>query len=224
MEVEEIEHGQNGEFMPMLECLIEGGNKEQSALQQLSENSLQNDLALERLNMQMDEMLEALEVQKALEVNNNQKSSLEVESENHSLALDQNKEELSNAQNKKMMLMLKTILENEEKQNIALEDLKKVLTENDDNVRIFESPKKILVEAHYAHQLESVKTSQEESDYEEKSELYFEESRIEHPPSNSMSVNNAKKNIELESTSVNENWAEIDSSSREKEDVKIRIN
>ncbi|XP_070049343.1 uncharacterized protein [Nicotiana tomentosiformis] len=62
MEVEEIEHGQNGKFKIMLECLLEGGNKEQNALEELLENSLQNDLALERLNLQMGEMLEALEV------------------------------------------------------------------------------------------------------------------------------------------------------------------
>ncbi|XP_070045541.1 uncharacterized protein [Nicotiana tomentosiformis] len=63
MEVEVIKHGRNGEFKLMMECLLEGGNKEQNALEELLENSLQNDLALERLNSQMGEMLKALEVQ-----------------------------------------------------------------------------------------------------------------------------------------------------------------
>jgi len=125
MEVEKIEHGQNGEFKLRLECLLEGGNKEQNVLEELLENSLQNDLALERLNSQMGEMLEALEVQKASEVNDSQEHSLEVEAENPSLELDQNQEELSNAQNERMMLMLEAILENKEKQNLALEDLNK---------------------------------------------------------------------------------------------------
>ncbi|XP_070022384.1 uncharacterized protein [Nicotiana sylvestris] len=221
-EVEEIEHGRNGEFKLMLECLLEGGNKEQNTLEELLKNSLQNDLALERLNSQMGEMLEALEVQKSSKVNDRQESSLEVEAENPSLALDQNQEELSNAQNEKMMLMLEAILENEEKQSLTLEDLKQGLTQNDEDIRTLKDQMKILVEAHYAHQLESVERSQEESDFEEESELYFEESRIEHPPTDFMSVSDAKKNMELESTGVNENLVEIDSSSGEKEDVKIR--
>ncbi|XP_070055985.1 uncharacterized protein [Nicotiana tomentosiformis] len=40
MKVEEIEYGQNGEFKLMLECLLEGGNKEQNALVEHLENSL----------------------------------------------------------------------------------------------------------------------------------------------------------------------------------------
>jgi len=221
MEVEEVEHGKNGESTLMLECLLEGGNKEQNALEELLENSLQNDLALERLNLQMGEMLEALEVQKASEVNDSQEPSLDVEAENPSLALDQNQEELSNTQNERMMLMLEAILENEEKQSLALEDLKQSLTQNDDNIRTLENQMKILVEAHYAHQLESVERDQEESDFEEESKHYFEESRIEHPPTDSMSVNDAKKNMELESTGVSENMVEVDSSSGEKENEKI---
>ncbi|XP_070010488.1 uncharacterized protein [Nicotiana sylvestris] len=170
----------------------------------------------------MGEMLEALEVQKASEVNDSQEFFLDVEAENPSLALDQNQEELSNAQNKKIMLMLETILANEEKHNFALEELKQSLTHNDEHIRTLENQIKILVEAHFAHQLESVEGSQEESDFEEESELYFEESRIEHPPNDSMSASDAKKNMESESTSVNENLVEIDSSPGEKEDVKIR--
>ncbi|XP_070049048.1 uncharacterized protein [Nicotiana tomentosiformis] len=222
MEVEEIEHGQNREFKLMLECLLEGGNKEQNALEELLKNSFQNNLVLERLNLQMGEMLESLEVQKASEVNDNQEPSLDVDVENSSLALDQNQEELSNAQNERMMLMLEAILENEEKQILALEDLKQSLTQNDDDIRTLKNQIKILVEAHYAHQLESVERDQEESDIEEESELYFEESSIEHPPTDSMSVNDAKKNIELESTGISENMVEVDSSSGEKENVKIR--
>ncbi|OIT22031.1 hypothetical protein A4A49_63509, partial [Nicotiana attenuata] len=153
MGVEEVEHNRNGEFKLMLECLLEGGNKEQSALEELLENSLRNDLALERCHSQMGEMLEALEVQKASKVNESQELSLDVEAENLSLALDQN---------------------------------------------------------------------QEESNFEEESERYFEDSRIEHPPTNSMSVNGAEKKIGLESTGVNKNLVEIDSNPREKEDVKIR--
>ncbi|XP_070055339.1 uncharacterized protein [Nicotiana tomentosiformis] len=169
----------------------------------------------------MGEMLEALEVQKASEVNDSQDLSLYVDAENRSLALDQN-QELSNAQNEKMMLMLEAILENEE--SLALEDLEKGLTQNDEHIRTLEYRMKILVETHYAHQLESVERSQEESDYEKESELYFEESSIEHPPTDSMSVSDAKKNMELESTGANENMVEIDSSSGEKENIKIREN
>ena len=65
----------------MIEFLLEGGNKEQNALEELLKNSLQNDLVLERLNSQMREMLEALEVQKASEVNDSQEPSLEVKAE-----------------------------------------------------------------------------------------------------------------------------------------------
>jgi len=126
MEVEESEHCQNGDFKLMVECILEGGNKEQ------------NDLALERLNLQMGEMLDALEVQRASEVNDSQKPSLEVEAENPSLALDQNQEELSNAQNERMMLMLEAILEYEEKQSLALEDLKQALHRNDETIRTLE--------------------------------------------------------------------------------------
>ncbi|OIT08923.1 hypothetical protein A4A49_58252, partial [Nicotiana attenuata] len=153
MGVEEVEHGRNGEFKLMLECLLEGGNKEQSALEELLENSLRNDLALERCHSQMGEILEALEVQKASKVNEIQELSLDVEAENLSLALDQN---------------------------------------------------------------------QEESNFEEESERYFEDSRTELPPTNSMSVNGAEKKIGLESTGVNKNLVEIDSNPREKEDAKIR--
>ncbi|XP_070035563.1 WEB family protein At5g16730, chloroplastic-like [Nicotiana tomentosiformis] len=213
MEVEEIEHSQNGKFKLMLECLLEGGNKEQNALEELLENSLQNNLALERLNSQMEEMLEDLEVQKASEVNDSQKFSLEVEVENPSLALDQNQEELSNAQNERMVLMLEVILENEEKQSLALEDLKQALSQNDDNIRTLKNQMKILVEAHYAHQLESVERDQEESDIEEESELYFEESSIELLPTDSNSANDAKKNMELGSTGVSKNMVKVDSSS-----------
>ncbi|XP_070049013.1 uncharacterized protein [Nicotiana tomentosiformis] len=106
VKVEEIEHGQNGEFKLMLECLLEGENKEQNALEEILENSLQNDLVLERLNLQMGEMLEDLEVQKSSKVNDSQEPYLEVEAKNPSLALDQNQEELSNAQNERMMLMV----------------------------------------------------------------------------------------------------------------------
>ncbi|OIT18687.1 hypothetical protein A4A49_56387, partial [Nicotiana attenuata] len=116
-------------------------------------NSLRNDLALERCHSQMGEMLEALEVQKASEVNESQELSLDVEAKNPSLALDQN---------------------------------------------------------------------QEESNSEEESERYFEDSRTEHPPTDSMSVNDAEKKIGLESTGVSKNLVEIDSSPGEKEDVKIR--
>ena len=140
----------------MLECLLEGENKEQNALEELLENSLQNDLALERLNLQMGEILEALEVQKASEVNDSQEPSLEVEAENPSLALDQNQEELSNAQNERMMLKLEAILENEEKHNLVFEDLKQALTQNDDDIRTLEKQMESLIEAHYAHQFESV--------------------------------------------------------------------
>jgi len=125
-ELEEVEHGRKGEFKLMLECLLEGGNKEQSALEELLENSLQN-----------------------------------------SLALNQN-QELSNAQNEKIMLMLETILENEEE-----------------------------------------------------CELKFEESRIEPPPTDPMSTNDAEKNMDLESTGVNKNLVENDSSLGEEEDVRI---
>jgi len=52
---------------------------------------------------------------------------------------------------------------------------------------------KSLIEAHYIYQFESVERGQEESNFEEESELYFEESRIEHPPTDSMSVYDAEK-------------------------------
>lgn len=203
--MEEVEHGKNGEFKLMLECLLEGGNKEKNALEELLENSLQNDLALERLNSQMGEMLEAFEVQNASEVNDRQEPSLDVEAENPSLALDENKEELSNSQNEKMMLMLEAILENKEKQSLALEDLKQALHQNDETIRTLEDQMKSLIDSHYAYQFESVERGQEESDFEEESELYFEESRIERPPTNFMLVSDAKKNMELESTGVIEN-------------------
>ncbi|XP_070040443.1 WEB family protein At3g02930, chloroplastic-like [Nicotiana tomentosiformis] len=168
------------------------------------------------------ENLETLEVQKASEVNDSQEPYLEVEAENPSLALDQNQEELSNAQNERMMLMLEAILQNEEKQSLALEDLKQALHQNNETIHTLEDQMKSLIEAHYAYQFESVERGQEASNSEEESELYFEESIIEHPPTDSMSVSDAKKNMKLESTKKFEEMVEMDSSSGDQEDVKIR--
>ncbi|XP_060186437.1 uncharacterized protein LOC132615858 [Lycium barbarum] len=74
---------------------------------------------------------------------------------------DMEVEEASNAQNERIMLMLETILEKVEKQDLAVKDLRQAINCNDKAIHTLEDQMKLLAQIHNAQQLEDVESRQE---------------------------------------------------------------